>query len=704
MKAIILAGGKGTRLLPVTRIRPKPMAPLLGQPVICHIIALLGAYGVTEAAVAVSYMAHSIESALGDFYCGVRLRFFNETEPLGTAGAAAACRRILQDEKEVIVVSGDAVTDCRLDLALGTHRGNNADATLIVSRSDCPLEYGTVVSSPDGRITGFTEKPEWSQVASDRVNTGIYILKPSVLDLVPEGVSYDFSRDLFPRLLQNKYRLYSHLSREYWCDVGTVGALRRCNLDALAGRIRLYLPLDGVLWEGSGSKSFISSSASVDPGALVSDSVVGRDCVVEKGATVTGSVLLPGCRIMSGAVVKDSLLDSGVMAEADSVICSDSAVGSESVVHAGSLCAGERLEAKTRFSNGSSSDQSVYYDDGDFVLPSDSGRILSRLGAALESFGLPVTVSSDGSAEAAALTAGVQDQPTFISDADHPRIASFSAAVTGSIAVHLYQRDGTLRAVIFMPDGYRMGAGDRRKLVAAFNAAIPSAEQKKKSELLFIRRMYQTKLCAGIPRNHVGFHTSGDELGRCLAQCVPTADCGSGIGFAFSREGVAVDFGDGASYPPVRTLQFLFAESPQRAVYLDPPVPGLLKAGALSARELDDAARRTRQPTVLDRIRFHDPAFAAVHVLRSVSRLGLEETEKRFAVLEDIRVENRLVLPEGNGPDLAARLLAVGRAKTGGVKVFPSGIAAYRIYAESVGAESARELCDVAERKLRAGL
>ena len=200
MKAIIMAGGSGTRLRPLTCTMPKPMARIMNKPVMEHITELLKKHGITDIGVTLRYLPESIKEYFGDGSAfGVNFTYFTENEPLGTAGSVMACSGFLNED--FLVISGDSFTDFNLSEAIAFHKEKEAEATLILHSVDVPIEYGVVVTEKDGKICRFLEKPDWSRVFSDTVNTGIYILNPSVFDGVTQK-SPDFSKDIFPKLLK----------------------------------------------------------------------------------------------------------------------------------------------------------------------------------------------------------------------------------------------------------------------------------------------------------------------------------------------------------------------------------------------------------------------------------------------------------------------------------------------------------------------
>lgn len=253
MKAVVMAGGEGSRLRPLTIGRPKPMVPIVNKTVIGHIFDLLKYHGITEVVVTLRYMASAIE----DFYddgstVGMQITYVVEEAPLGTAGSVKNAARYL--DETFIVISGDALTDFDLEKIVRVHQERGALASITLAHVPDPLEFGVIITAPDGRVLQFLEKPSWGEVLSDTVNTGLYVLEPEVLDLIPEGVPYDFSSELFPRLLADQRALYGYIADGYWCDVGNIAEYMRANADVLYGRLRLAEPigthLGGGVWVG----------------------------------------------------------------------------------------------------------------------------------------------------------------------------------------------------------------------------------------------------------------------------------------------------------------------------------------------------------------------------------------------------------------------------------------------------------------------
>lgn len=323
MKAVIMAGGEGTRLRPVTCNRPKPMVPLVNKPVMEHIVELLKKHGFSDIAVTLQYMPDLVKDYFNDGSdFGVKMRYYVEQLPLGTAGSVKNAEEFLDDT--FLVISGDALTDIDLKSALEFHRSKGSIATLILKKVDIPLEYGVVVTDPDGRITRFLEKPSWGEVFSDTVNTGIYILSPEVLEYFHKDEIFDFSKDLFPMILKQNKPMYGYITDDYWCDIGDLNAYAQAHMDIMNGLVKASIPgreASPGIWLGEGT--VIDENA-----ALIAPCVIGRNCTVKNGATIGKyTVLGDGCIVSERTGIKRSVVWKNCMFDKNvqlrgSVVCS----------------------------------------------------------------------------------------------------------------------------------------------------------------------------------------------------------------------------------------------------------------------------------------------------------------------------------------------------------------------------------------------
>ena len=241
MRAVLMAGGSGTRLRPLTCDLPKPMVPILNRPIAEHIINLLRRNNITEIIATLYYLPDVMRDYFQDGReFGVEITYAVEDEqPLGTAGCVKNVEDLLQNT--FLVISGDSITDFDLQAAIAFHRQKKSKATLVLTRVPNPMEFGVVITDQEQKISRFLEKPSSSEIFSDTVNTGTYILEPEVLEYLPLKQESDFSKDLFPLLLAKGEPMYGYIAEGYWCDVGHLDAYREAQYDALEKKVKLCL-------------------------------------------------------------------------------------------------------------------------------------------------------------------------------------------------------------------------------------------------------------------------------------------------------------------------------------------------------------------------------------------------------------------------------------------------------------------------------
>lgn len=324
-----MAGGFGTRLKPLTINRPKPMVPVANRPIMEHIVELLRGHGITDLISILYFQPEHITAHFGDGSAfGVQMQYVTADADYGTAGAVRNADQLIGEEP-CLVISGDVLTDFDLTLAIREHEERGADATIALTSVDNPLAFGIViVDRTSGRIVRFLEKPTWGEVFSDTINTGIYILEPGALARVPQRTNFDFSKDLFPKMLRESAGLYGHIAQGYWRDIGNLDEYRRAHQDVLARRVKLTLhgetsERDGVVValdrdaslgenvELSGTV-IIGRNARVGAGVTLDDVIIGRDCQIEDGAELRHVVLWEGCHIGKNSRVHEGVCASGV--------------------------------------------------------------------------------------------------------------------------------------------------------------------------------------------------------------------------------------------------------------------------------------------------------------------------------------------------------------------------------------------------------
>ncbi|WP_319422871.1 mannose-1-phosphate guanyltransferase [Pleurocapsa sp. FMAR1] len=346
MRAVLMAGGSGTRLRPLTCDLPKPMVPMLNRPIAEHIINLLKRHHITEIIATLYYLPDVMRDYFqdgSDF--GVQMTYaVEEEQPLGTAGCVKNIQQWLDDT--FVTISGDAITDFDLQAAIAFHREKKSKATLILTRVPNPVEFGVVITDKDGKIKRFLEKPSLSEIFSDTVNTGTYILEPEILDYLPENEESDFSKDLFPLLLAKGEPMYGYVADAYWCDVGHLEAYREAQYDGLDKKVELNFPYQeksAGIWIGN--NTHIDSSAVIESPALIGDNcrigarvkieagtVIGDNVTIGADADLKRPIIWNGATIGDEAHLRACIISRGTRIERRAQALEGSVVGSLSIV------------------------------------------------------------------------------------------------------------------------------------------------------------------------------------------------------------------------------------------------------------------------------------------------------------------------------------------------------------------------------------
>lgn len=322
MKAILLAGGKGTRLRPLTVHTPKPIVPIFDRPFLQYQIDLLRRMPeIDEIILSLNYQPRRIEEVFGEGRdVGIRLRYVVEPMPLGTAGAVKYAEEFLDDS--VIVFNGDVLTGIDLPAVVRLHRERKARATIVLTPVDNPTAYGLVETDAEGNVRRFLEKPKPDEITCDTINAGIYVLEPDTFDRIPSHTAWSIERSYFPSLIDQRDAFVAYVYDGYWIDIGTPVKYRQVHHDIMGGRFRAA-PFDGATPDHVAAAPdariepgavvhgpcFIDSGVVVKAGAEVGPfTVLGRRCRVEEGATVVGAIVWPNTRIGSEASVQDAII------------------------------------------------------------------------------------------------------------------------------------------------------------------------------------------------------------------------------------------------------------------------------------------------------------------------------------------------------------------------------------------------------------
>ena len=355
MKAVIMAGGFGTRIQPLTSSFPKPMIPLFNRPIMLHIVELLKKYDITDLVMLLYHQPFYIKNFFrdgSDF--GVKITYVTPLQDLGTAGAVKAAEKYL--DQRFMVISGDLLTDFNLKKIMDFHSDNKAKATITLTSVKDPLQFGVVITDKEKRITQFLEKPGWGEVISDTINTGIYVLEPEILSQIPDGENFDFSQDLFPQMLADKEALFGYTAKGYWRDIGNTDSYREAYQDIFKGRVNLKIDepkqdfvgkdlrigVDVKLEHAGGLEGtiVIGDNSQVLGDVSIKDTVIGRNCTIERGVKLNRCVIWDNSYVKKGAKITDSVICSNVrigqsaVLEEGVIVADDTSVGDEAVIKA----------------------------------------------------------------------------------------------------------------------------------------------------------------------------------------------------------------------------------------------------------------------------------------------------------------------------------------------------------------------------------
>lgn len=333
MQALILAGGKGTRLRPLTVYTPKPIVPICNRPFLLYQIDTLRRAGITDITLSLSYQPNKIEQLLGDGTdFGVKLRYTVEPQPMGTAGAYKFAEELIRER--TVVFNGDILTDLDLKAVLREHDERRALATIVLAPVENPRAYGLVETETDGRIRRFLEKPKEDEITVNTINAGTYVLEPKVLDYIPAGENHSFEYGLFPALLDRKEPFYAHVpQRTYWIDIGTPERYLQVHHDLLANRVgRIHIKdrrgkFDEATRAEIDDLSMIGDDCQIKPGAEIINSVLGPGCFLEERARVENSIIWPHTRLGTAATVANAIVGRGCHIGRSAVVAAGSVLG-----------------------------------------------------------------------------------------------------------------------------------------------------------------------------------------------------------------------------------------------------------------------------------------------------------------------------------------------------------------------------------------
>lgn len=500
MKAIVMAGGEGTRLRPLTCGIPKPMVRLLDKPMIEYTVEHLLKYGIKSMAFTLMYEPNVVTNYFED-YKHAHIEFFIEDTPLGTAGSVANASCFI--DNTFLIISGDALTDINISEAYEAHKQSGAAATIVLKKMGNPLEYGVVISNEQGGVERFVEKPGWEDVFSDTINTGIYILEPDVLDLIPKGQPFDFAKDLFPLMMDKGLPIFGHVTKGYWCDVGNIESYIKAHEDLLKGEVQAKILgncIDGIyVGEGAdiSNSALIQSPSFIGEGAVIGAAKIGSYSSIGRGARIGNNTNIKRSIVHAGASVgKNTKLSSCVVA-AKSVVGERCSIYEGAVVGEGCSLTGDnsvsprvKIWPKKWLSEGASANENIVWgygertgflgktglvgDIGADVTPLRLGRIF---GAAAEYMsGKSAAISSDNNSFGNAVlkqAAGIftmSGVDVYTMHGVTKPVCAYIAEIMNSglcISIRSYKQT-KLHVDLYEPDIFMLSKNSRKKIEAKY--------------------------------------------------------------------------------------------------------------------------------------------------------------------------------------------------------------------------------------------
>lgn len=506
MHAIIMAGGEGKRLRPLTCTMPKPMVPLLGRPMIDYCAALLHKHGIEDVTATLCYMPDVIREHLGDGSAfGLNMRYTQECRPMGTAGSVRAAAG--EETDQTIVLSGDALTDIDISSALRFHQTQNAKVTIVLTRVDAPTEYGVVLLGEDLRVLRFFEKPQPDEVYSNLANTGIYILEPGIIERIPKDTKFDFSNDLFPRLLQGGEAMYGFVTKDYWCDIGSLSTYIQAQMDLLDGKCESELipkGENGIFVEDGVQLSkdalltppcYLCRDTQIAAGSRIGPySVIGAKSRIGAYSSVKHSVLMSDVRLRENVELRGCVICEGAHVENHGSIFDGAAIGAQAWLEEGvTIRPGIRVWPQRRVVQGSVCSSDVVWNSGapheitkGYADQDMTPNYASSIAAAFASILAPlfpatIAVADDGTQQSvmlkSAVVAGLLSQGADVCDFGYisPDALTFGLVETdcaGGVYVEAGEKAQMCSILLFDESGTEIGGDRLRKLAQALTESL----------------------------------------------------------------------------------------------------------------------------------------------------------------------------------------------------------------------------------------
>jgi mannose-1-phosphate guanylyltransferase/phosphomannomutase len=727
MKAIILSGGRGTRLSPLTDKKPKPLVTVGGKSIIKILIESLARQKISECAVTLGYRADDIRQALGDEYAGVKITYFEEKEALGTAGGVKNCESFI--DSDFLVISGDSLCDPDIESALACHKMSGNMATIVLTPCADVLEYGVVLLNKNGKVSGFSEKPAWEGVKSDLVNCGIYLFKKEILDMIPKNKAWDFSQNVFPEMLEKGMEINTYISHSFWCDVGNPWALYSCNMKTLSSDFFIrYKPKSVRISESAHiSRSVVGEGTLIHPECDVRRSVIGENCRIGEGSELIGCIV--GDRVKIG---------KGVRIERGAVIGDDSVISDYRLISEGKkLPADTHLEGD-EISRSFTSSCTLWHDGG-IILDPERPEDFFSLGRASRVLGENIGISYSPirsaylSATVVALGICWSGGNAVIFGDGKRRDSVFCAGALSLPTLFLEEWEGKIKAVFTNTDSLPLTRKKERELSSSFErpaSALPSGEIKYFDGIDILERQYLTAIYDS-PKNSFGrVRVKNNSDGMRFASLSPAdtvlASDMAGDDFFIEissrRERISLSFGKkklDTEHIHALILKYLISKG-RKEFILPASAPSALDSIARdSGAEITRICKSCENPSASSKafadLWARDVFFAAAllyKVLEShgFSRERLERSVDSLPVFLRISKEvdtgnvavghiMKRLEEERNAHDRLDGLELV--SEKGGIRVTPDSRNRIKILAEAQSLETANELCGFAEELIK---
>lgn len=537
MKAVIMAGGEGKRLRPITCTTPKAMMTLLGKPIIDYILDLLEESDFSEVYITLGYLSDVIRNHVYSQNRKIKINYITESEALGTAGSVK--NAIKKSDEPFLVISGDTLCDYRLDRIMEYHNANSCDMTVVTTKVCNPSEYGVVSAEPDCRIKRFIENPSFTQAVSNNANTGIYVLSPNCLDVIPENIASDFSKDVLPEMLKEKMRVFQYPAEGYWCDINDFSSYTRCQCDMLDGKanIKIARTYKNIITESDsnikilppsyigknvvvgknvviGPYSVIGDGCKIDDNAKIHGAIIGKENYIGRTVKINSAVTGDNCSFLKNvSIFENAVAGDRVKVGADSILCSDVKIWPNK-----NICGGTAVSENIKYTSSKRSTldaADISGTGGVEVTPEKCSLIGAAVGSTL--YGRKVGIACDGKPLSRAMlmcVAGglmsVGSRVWSFDDALIPQLYFYTSYCSLTSGIYVSSKNDDITVHLFSQSGLSIPCTVRReierRIIDRSFAACGGKECKNIADMSGVGLMYQRELLNQCPDGLTGMN------------------------------------------------------------------------------------------------------------------------------------------------------------------------------------------------------